>query len=214
MRAALLRAGAKRFDDAPRAHSPGPHREHERALRQHGRSGVSQPAVGGGARERARRRQAAWCAWRCPAAAARPLRQQGPERRGALRIARGHGRRRSHRAAGQLVGHGVGAGRCHRQEQRARSVAPGDFSQLRRGRPGADERALQLLALSFRRACRHARCRADVDGEGRRLAPARVPHRAGLQLRPGGAARSAPATRRAAPRRGASSATNCTRWAR
>jgi branched-chain amino acid transport system substrate-binding protein len=67
---------------------------------------------------------------------------------------------------GQLVGHGRGAARCHRQEQRARSFAPRDLPQLRGGRPGADQRALQLLALPFRRACRHARGRADGRGEG------------------------------------------------
>ena len=185
-------------------------REHERPLRQHRRGGVPQPAVGGGARERARRRQAAR---RRAAAAARPLRQQGPERGGAVGAARRDGRRRAHRAAGQLVGHGRGADRCHREEQRARPVAARAVPQLLGGRPGAHQRALQLLALSLRRACRHARDGADGCAEGRRGAQARLPDRAGLQLRPGRAARVEAAARRSCGPTSRSSATSCIRWA-
>ena len=136
----------------------GADREHERALCQHRRGRVPQPAVGGGARQCARRRQAAG---RRAAAAAGPLRQQGPERRGAVGAARRHRRRRAHRAAGQLVGDGRGAGRCDRQEQRARPLAARAVPELLGGRPGAHQRALQLLALSLRRPCRHARDGAD-----------------------------------------------------
>ena len=49
--------------------------------------------------------------------------------------------------------------------------------------------------------------------EGRQGAQARLPDRAGLQLRPGGAARIAAAARPASARTCRSSATNCIRWA-
>ena len=74
--------------------------------------------------------------------------------------------------------------------------------ELLGGGPHPHQREVQLLALPLRRPCRHAHGRAD-GGAARttRRVKSRLPDRAGLQLRPGGAARGAPPARRAAPRR-------------
>ncbi len=141
------------------------------------------------------------------AVVAATVRQQGSGRRVAGHATRGDRWRLPVCAAGQFVGCRGRVDRCNRQAQPAGTRAARGVPQLLGGRSGAHQRALQLLALSLRRARRHAHVGVDGGAARGHRAQGHLPDRAGLQLRPGRAARGAapagaPATRRAHRRPG------------
>jgi hypothetical protein len=149
--AALLTGWAGRGRGAGRCRArggpgaPRPHRDAVGPDGQRRRGGVSQPGVGGRARQ---------CPWRrgsgagCASATAnRALRQQGPAAGGAVGTAIGAGRWHHARGARQLVGGGGGADRGDQPPQRARTPAPGAVPELLGRRSGPDQRALQLSGI-------------------------------------------------------------------
>ena len=73
------------------------------------------------------------------------------------------------------------------QVQRPQSRQGDHLSQLRRGRSGADQRQMLLLAFSLGRQFRHQDGRADDLHEGAAEHQEGLPHQSGLFLRPVGA---------------------------
>ena len=118
-----------------------------------------------------------------------------------------------HHPGQRLVGRG-GAGGLGDQVQRPQSRQGDHLSQLRRGRSGADQRQMLLLAFSLGRQFRHQDGRADELHEGPAEHQEGLSDQPGLFVRPGGAqGRPARCSRRSG-RTSRSSATNCIRCSR